>query len=235
LANKDLESFAYSVSHDLRAPLRGIQGFSHILIDRHLESLDDEGKQYINYILQASTQMESLINDLLQYSRLGRKAVQYTNIDILPIIEAVLADLATLINDTEAKIILPQSYPIIRGDKTLLIQIFLNLIQNALTYNKPNLPPQIQISWRQESEYAIIQVADNGIGISEEFHGKIFTMFQRLHSEDNYPGTGIGLALVKKAVELLNGDVWVESDINQGSTFWVKLPVAKKSKIEQTR
>jgi light-regulated signal transduction histidine kinase (bacteriophytochrome) len=224
VANTDLENFAYSVSHDLRAPLRGISGFAQILVERYQDTLDEEGHKYLGYVIQASNQMGELIDDLLQYSRLGRKAIQVRPIDCGQVLDDVLAYLGDRITQCNADITLPKEYPVIDANKTLLHQIFLNLIENALIYQKVDQQPIVQIACQQESDYAIISIQDNGIGIPEEYYEKIFNMFQRLHHDNEYSGTGIGLALVKKAVTLLDGDVWVESVLGEGSTFWVKLP-----------
>lgn len=227
IANTELENFAYSVSHDLRAPLRSISGFAHILADRHRKSLDDQGKQYVDYVVTASIQMGKLIDDLLEYSRLGRRAVQTRQINCKLVLDDALNDLQERIENTRANIILPDHYPIVEANHTLLKQIFLNLIDNALIYCKEGHKPEIKVTCQLDSEYAIISVQDQGMGIAEEHFVSIFNMFQRLHQDDQYLGTGIGLALVKKAVTLMHGEIWVESEIDVGSTFWVKIPLSQ--------
>jgi len=226
-ANESLESFAYSVSHDLRAPLRGIGGFAQILAERHRQDLNEQGRQYIDYVVQASDQMTELIEDLLEYSRLGRRAVKPIPLDLELIVDEVLGSLVEIVQQTQAEIIFPEKYPVVLGDRTPLIQIFVNLFDNAIKYHRPDVPPKIELSWHRDSEYAMIMVSDNGIGIPEEHRSKIFTMFQRLHSDSEIPGTGIGLALVKKAVQLLDGEVEVGSVEGGGTTFTVKLPLAE--------
>lgn len=225
IANTELENFAYSVSHDLRAPLRSISGFAQILTERHSQDLDDQGKQYIEYVVEASIQMGHLIDDLLQYSRLGRRAVQTRMIDTQLVFDEVLNDLQNQIQDSQAKVIITDELPTIEANHILLKQVFLNLIENALIYQGKNSTPEISISSQEDSEYAIISINDNGIGIEEDYYETIFNMFQRLHYDGEYSGTGIGLALVKKAVTLLNGEIWVDSARNVGSTFWVKMPL----------
>jgi PAS domain S-box-containing protein len=225
-ANRELESFSYSVSHDLRAPLRAISGFAEILTRRHRPGLDEEGQQYLNNVVEASARMGQLIDDLLEYSRIGRGAVRRESVPLGQALQRVAQDLAGRIADTGARLSLPDDLPVVRGDRTLLSQIFTNLLDNALTYWRPGVVPQLAVSWRAEAGQAVIGVSDNGIGIRPEYHDKIFNVFQRLHSEEQYPGTGIGLAIVKKSVELLGGRVWVESVVGQGSTFWVELPMA---------
>ena len=222
-ANKELESFSYSVSHDLRAPLRAISGFSEIIAHRHRASLNEEGQHYFNNIVQASERMGHLIDDLLNYSRIGRGAVRRELITLRDVLAPLKNEFSARLKEINGTLEITDDLPVIIGDKTLLNQIFTNLLENALTYRKPDMPLRINVSWQLEGKAVIIRVSDNGIGIPTEHHQKIFNIFQRLHSEDDYPGTGIGLATVQKSVELLGGDVWVESQAGEGSTFIVKL------------
>jgi PAS domain S-box-containing protein len=223
-ANRELELFSYSVSHDLRAPLRAIQGFAEIIVRRHRSSLNEEGRHYFDNIVTASQQMDQLIIDLLAYARLGRQRIPHLQpIALRHLLADVITNLAPQIEETGARIRMPQSLPDVDGDRTLLKQIFTNLLQNALTYHQPDVSPIIDVSFSIEADHTIVRIADNGIGIPVEFHEKIFNIFQRLHSHDQYPGTGIGLAIVRKAVEMLNGAVWVESAPEGGSVFCVRL------------
>ncbi|WP_431064600.1 PAS domain S-box protein [Methylotuvimicrobium sp.] len=225
-ANKELESFSYSVSHDLRAPLRAINGFAQILARRHSNALNDEGRHYLDNVIEAGNRMSQLIEDLLEYSRTGRRAIQMSPIDLSPLLKQLSATFAERMTATQAslEIIEPLASPI--GDVTLIGQILSNLLDNALIYRKPDIPPKITISSRNNNGRAIIQVTDNGIGIEPEYYDKIFQVFQRLHSEDEYPGTGIGLAIVAKSARMMGGSVEVESTPGNGSTFSVRLPVA---------
>ena len=222
-ANKELESFSYSVSHDLRAPLRAISGFSEIIARRHRTSLNEEGQHYFNNIVRASERMGHLIDDLLNYSRIGRGAIRRELISLRDVLVPLKNEFSARLKEINGTVELTDDLPAVLGDKTLLNQIFTNLLENALTYRKPDVPLLINIRWQLEGHAVIIRVGDNGIGIPVEHHQKIFNIFQRLHSEDDYPGTGIGLATVKKSAELLGGDVWVESRLQEGSTFFVKL------------
>ncbi|NQT94718.1 MAG: PAS domain S-box protein [Lentisphaerae bacterium] len=225
--NEDLESFAYSVSHDLRAPLRSVAGFSSILAVRHRSCLNEEGRHYLDNIVLAGERMGRLIDDLLEYSRIGRRAVRLQPVALQETFEQVTHHFSDQIMKTGADVRALSDLPVVSGDATLLMQILSNLLQNALTYHRPNVPLQITLDCREEPERFLLSVSDNGIGILKEHQGKVFNVFQRLHSDDQYPGTGIGLSIVKKSVELLGGRVWLESAVDVGSTFWIELPREK--------
>ena len=222
-ANKELESFSYSVSHDLRAPLRAISGFSEIIARRYRADLNEEGQHYFDNIVQASRNMGRLIDDLLTYSRLGRNGVRHEPVPLARVVEEIRRNMQAQFSEAHGTLSIPADLPVVSGDQTLLSQIFTNLLENAFKYHQPELPPQVSLSYEIQGGQAIIKVSDNGIGIPPEYHEKIFNMFQRLHSEQEYPGTGIGLATVRKSVELLGGRVWVESRPGEGSTFFVRL------------
>jgi signal transduction histidine kinase len=220
--NKELESFSYSISHDLRAPLRAIYGFSQILSTRHKESLNTEGKQYIDYVVAASVRMEQLINDLLNFSRLGRKSIELHPVDLNEISKEMQIAFKQRIEEIKAELYIADNLPVINGDKSLCRQIFINLIGNAITYRRKETQLLIKITYEETKKHHIIKVADNGIGIKKEYWEKIFNIFQRLHSDEEYPGTGIGLATVKKSVELMNGEISIDSVFGEGSTFILK-------------
>ncbi|MEK6753688.1 MAG: PAS domain S-box protein [Chloroflexota bacterium] len=222
-ANKELESFSYSVSHDLRAPLRAVSGFAEIIARRHRASLNEEGQHYFDNIIQASERMGHLIDDLLNYSRLGRAGVRLEPVSLAGVLAELTKDLKGHIDELHGTISITEGLPDVTGDKTLLNQIFTNLLENAVAYRKVDVPPQVEVTYQIEGEQVIVKVRDNGIGIPAEHQEKIFNIFQRLHSDDDYPGTGIGLATVRKSVELLGGSVGVESKAGEGSTFFVKL------------
>ena len=227
--NQQLESFSYSVSHDLRAPLRAISGFSQILARRHRNELSEEGRHFLDNIVEASAHMGRLIDDLLTYSRLGRKAITLKPVALGQILHNISTTLQARVVETGASLHIADDLPAVTGDYTLLTQIFTNLIDNALTYRKPGVAAQISVQWRDAGAgQVIISVADNGIGIAPEHFGKIFSVFQRLHSQDEYPGTGIGLAVVRKSVDMQDGKVWLESTPGRGSTFHVQMPAAPR-------
>jgi len=223
-ANKELESFSYSVSHDLRAPLRAISGFSEIIARRHRLSLNEEGRHYVDNIVQASERMGHLIDDLLTYARLGRTGVRREPVSLASLVGEISRNMQSHLAEIHGTLSVAENLPAVTGDQTLLSQVFTNLLENAFIYHKPDVLPLVTLTFYNEDKYVVIKVSDNGIGIPLEYQEKIFNMFQRLHSEEEYPGTGIGLATVRKSVELLGGSVWVESKVGAGSTFFVRLP-----------
>lgn len=232
LANEDLVDFAYSVSHDLKAPLRAITGFSQIILNRYYDNLNEEARQYFDYILTAGNDMNRLIEDLLKYSRLGRQSLRLQAIDLNKLFAGLNNLFGDRIDDLEGSISIPDNLPTIYSDETLLKQIFINLIENSISYHRKDVPPAINIDWKQYNNTICIAVTDNGIGIPAEFSEKVFKIFQRLHNNKDIPGTGVGLALVKKSVAMLNGNVDLISTVNEGSTFTIQLPFRKEKEKE---
>jgi len=222
-ANKELEAFTYSVSHDLKAPLRAIIGFSEIITSRHRQDLNKEGKHYSDNIIKASKQMDRLIDDLLRYSRLGRRSITIRPVALNEALQNTLDLLDEKIRETDAAISIADDMPVVLANETLLQQVFVNLLTNSLLYHAPDVIPQIDINASEKEDFIQISVADNGLGIPAGQQEKIFHVFQRLHAQKEFPGTGIGLAIVKKAVSIMEGQVWVESNIGKGSIFYVKL------------
>jgi PAS domain S-box-containing protein len=224
-ANKELESFSYSVSHDLRAPLRAISGFAEILSQRYKDPLDATGKRYLGNIVEAATHMDRLIKDLLTYARLGRFAIERQGVDLSGVLEWVVQALQNRIQETGATLRIPPRMPVVPASTTLLEQVFLNLIENALKYTRPGIAPIVDVRCKVRKDAVLVTIQDNGEGIPKEYLEKIFRVFQRLHGADIHPGTGIGLAIVRKSITLLNGEVWAESKVGQGSTFHLRLPL----------
>ena len=224
--NRELEAFSYSVSHDLRAPLRAIRGFAQILEERYREPMAPRAQHFLDNIVEASGHMEQLIEDLLQYSRLGRQRIRREAVDLSEVLEQVEQSLASRLHEHGIALRAPDEQVLVRGTPTLLSQIFTNLLDNALTYKRPDVPLRLDLTYEVGADRLVVTVEDNGIGIAPEFHDKVFDMFQRLHPDHEYPGTGVGLAIVRKAAELLRGRVWVESEPEQGSRFFVELPRA---------
>lgn len=221
-SNAELESFSYSVSHDLRAPLRAISGFAAIVAERHCNGMNEEGRHFVDNIVQAAKQMGRLIDDLLKYARIGRTGIRQETVSLRNLFVSLATNFDGRLQEVGGTLTIGDNSPEIRGDPTLLNQIFTNLVDNAIIYRKPDVPPEISITCETKAHEVIIRVSDNGIGIEPEYHQKIFTVFQRLHRQEDYPGTGIGLATVKKSVELLGGSIWVESQLGIGSTFCIQ-------------
>ncbi len=204
--------------------MRAINGFAAIVARRHRADLSEQGQHYVDNIVQASEHMGQIIDELLTFSRLGRTSVQRELVDLAGLMQAISAELQSYMQEIRGILTVAERFPPVIGDATLLRQIFTNLLENAIKYHRSTVSPQVAVDFRVEDHSVVVSVADNGIGIPLKYQEKIFAIFQRLHSEDEYPGTGVGLASVKKSVELLDGQVWVESQVDQGSTFFVRLP-----------
>ena len=225
-ANRELKSFSYSVSHDLRAPLRAVAGFADLLNRRYRDRLDDTGAHFLDNILVGSEHMGVLIDELLDYSRLGRGLVRSEPVPLAPVTEQLRVTFAARMEVASAALVVEEPLATPTGDPILIEQIIANLVDNALTYRRLDVPPAVTISARRHGATVTIAVADNGIGIPPEYHERIFEVFARLHGEDEYPGTGIGLATVRKAARLMGSDVTLESVVGEGTTFRFDLPAA---------
>lgn len=226
-ANAELESFAYSVAHDLRAPLRGMQGFSRALLEDHAEALDENGRDYAMRIARGAERLDDLINDLLAYSRLAREEIRPELVGLEGLLADVLRHMDPQIEQARAAIQLERPLPTIIGQRTVLTQVLMNLLGNAIKFVPPGAEPRVRIWAEPCGGSARVWVEDNGIGIRPEHRDKIFRVFERLHGQKAYPGTGIGLAIVKKGIERLGGTVGVVSEPGRGSRFWFELPREK--------
>lgn len=224
--NQELEAFNYSVSHDLRAPLRAISGFAQILTDQHGVNLAPEGRDYLSKVLLAARRMDVLIQELLNYARTGRGAMRAVPVPLTPLVQQIESTFGTLVAATGAHLEVTQPLATPLGDATLIEQILTNLVDNALKYRRREGIPEVRLSATAIGGHVLVQVADNGIGIPTEYQEKIFQVFQRLHGEGEYPGAGIGLAIVAKAVRAMGGGISVESSPGQGSIFSIRLPAA---------
>ncbi|MBI9036721.1 MAG: PAS domain S-box protein [Bacteroidales bacterium] len=223
-ANKELEAFTYSVSHDLKAPLRGIDGYSKLLLELYSDKLNQEAQTFISNIRSGTMQMNQLIEDLLAYSRLERSNMQNREIDIRRILDNIIANYYEEITSRNIKIVNDVKKTIIFTDYNGLAMVIRNLIGNAIKFTKKIQAPVININFIQTSSYWELIIQDNGIGFKMAYHDKIFEIFHRLHNVEDYPGTGIGLALVKKAINRMGGTIRAESEINSGAKFFIKLP-----------
>ena len=226
IANRDLEAFAYTVSHDLRAPLRAIQGLSSAFREDFQKDLQPEAKDYLERITEASKRMEGLLSDMLQYSRVSRAEFQLLPVSLDAAIFDAKHELQADIEQSQAEISVGQSLPHVIANSTLLTQVLANLLSNALKFVPNGVRPRVQIQAREQDGFVRVSVIDSGIGIAPEYREKIFGVFERLHSVNEYPGTGIGLAIVQKAMVRMKGKVGIESPSDGGSCFWIELPIA---------
>jgi light-regulated signal transduction histidine kinase (bacteriophytochrome) len=221
-SNAELEQFAYIASHDLQEPLRAVAGPIQLLQQRYAGQLDARAGEFIQHAVEGAGRMQTLINDLLTFSRLGPRGQPFQPTGCAEVLAAVLANLAVAIRESGA-VITHDPLPIVTADRTQLIQLFQNLIANAIKFHADD-PPAIHIGVEQKTGEWLFAVADNGIGIEAQYFERIFVIFQRLHTRREYTGTGIGLAICKKIVERHGGRIWLESEPGQGSTFYFTLP-----------
>jgi signal transduction histidine kinase len=223
-ANKELEAFSYSVAHDLRAPLRGLDGYSRLLQTDYADKLDDEGRGFLHNIVQAAKQMSELIDDLLAYSHLEQRDMQLAKVDPRALIESLLADRADDIRSRGVTVSVAVACPSMTADREGLAIALRNLLGNALKFTRDVPKPMIEIGGRDEGSARLLWVRDNGVRFDMKFHDRIFAIFQRLHRSEDYPGTGVGLAIVKKAMERMGGRAWAESAPGKGATFYLEIP-----------
>ena len=222
-ANKELEAFSYSVSHDLRAPLRAVDGFSRIVIEDYGDKLDAEGKRLLNVIRDNAQNMGHLIDDLLQFSRLSRKALETSPLDIRTLAQDVCLELQSAEDAKPAEFKigeLPESY----GDRSLMRQVFVNLFSNAIKYSRKKENIEVEVGGFAHNGENIYFVRDHGIGFDMKYADKLFGVFQRLHDAEQFEGTGVGLAIVHRVVSRHGGRVWAEAELNKGATFYFSLP-----------
>jgi signal transduction histidine kinase len=223
-SNRDLEQFAYVASHDLQEPLRKVSSFCQLLQRRYGGQLDERGESYIEFAVDGARRMQQLINDLLAFSRVGRMSAGLGKVDLNEVADAAVAQLSTMSEELDARINV-EPLPTVRGEAGLLTQLLANLVGNALKFRRPGIPPAVNITARWREEGWEVAVADNGIGVEQEYADKVFVIFQRLHSREEYPGTGIGLAMAKKIVEYHGGRIWIDADREDGTTVRFTLPV----------
>ncbi|WP_329264294.1 CHASE3 domain-containing protein [Streptomyces sp. NBC_01478] len=231
-SNAELEQFAYVASHDLQEPLRKVASFCQLLEKRYGDQLDARGQQYIDFAVDGAKRMQVLINDLLTFSRVGRLDDTRERVGLGPALDKALRNLATAVEESDARIDRPEAMPEIVGDPTLLTMLWQNLVGNALKFRHPDRTPHVSVTCDPDPENPgmwRLSVTDNGIGIPEEFKDKVFVIFQRLHSRDAYGGTGIGLALCKKIVEHHGGRIWIDTEAGEGVRFCFTLPSAEET------
>ncbi len=227
-ANKELEAFSYSVSHDLRAPLRSVDGYVRMLMEDYGDSLDAEGRRLINVVSSEARRMGQLIDDLLDFSRLGRQKMGPTEVDMASLARAEFQNQILATPGTAARLELGPLNAA-HGDPAMLRQVFANLLSNAIKFSRPQPMPVVEVGCRPGNGETTYYVKDNGVGFDEKYRHKLFGVFQRLHSEAEFEGTGVGLALVQRVIQRHGGKVWAESKPNQGATFFFTLPIPKSS------
>jgi len=223
-AVREIEGFAYTVAHDLRAPLRAMVGFGEIVVEEEKGKLGEGSTDRLQRIVDAGKRMDSMLQDLLAYSRLSREKIPIEAIDPGALIRGVLAQMEPLLAQTRARVLVEGEFPRVLGNPTTLTMVFTNLIENAAKFVKPGVPPEIRIHAEARVGGTLrLWVEDNGIGIAPEYHPQIFGVFQRLHDAGTFPGTGIGLAIVKRATERMGGRAGLESEPGRGSRFFIDL------------
>ncbi len=221
-SNKELKQFAYISSHDLQEPLRMVTSFTQLLERRYKGQLDNEADEYIEFIVEGAHRMKYLIDDLLTFSRLNTQAKKFENVNLETVLNEVLSNLTVSIEESNA-IITHDPLPTVNADKTQMMQVFQNLIANAIKFHGSN-PPKIHISAHKDEKEWKFAVTDNGIGIDPEYQKQIFEVFKRLHTREEYPGSGIGLSVSQKIIRRHGGNIWVESELGKGSTFYFTIP-----------
>ena len=222
-ANKELEAFSYSVSHDLRAPLRAIDGFSRVVLEDYTDKLDDEGKRYLNIIRSNTQKMGQLIDDLLMFSRLGRQELRASDIDMGKLAKAVSEELKLAVPERKLQFTINALIPA-QGDQAMIRQVFVNLLSNAVKFTRPKENAMIEVGASNEGDENVYYVKDNGVGFDMQYVDKLFGVFQRLHSSAEFEGTGVGLAIVQRIIHRHGGRVWGEGKVGEGATFYFSLP-----------
>ncbi|HEY5287804.1 MAG TPA: ATP-binding protein [Solirubrobacteraceae bacterium] len=226
-SNAELEQFAYVASHDLQEPLRKVASFCQALQRRYGGQLDERAEQYIEFAVDGAKRMQILINDLLAFSRVGRSGVEHELVDLNPVLAEAEASLSSALKESGATVVAAE-LPSVRGERSLLVSLFQNLIGNAVKF-RGEQPPVVRLSVADQDGQWQFSCADNGIGVEEEYADRIFVIFQRLHTKEAYPGTGIGLAMCRKIVEYHGGRMWLDSEHKPGAEFRFTLPIAKET------
>ncbi|KKK07500.1 ATP-binding protein [Micromonospora sp. HK10] len=232
-SNRDLEQFAYVASHDLQEPLRKVASFCQLLQRRYAGQLDERADQYIAFAVDGAQRMQRLINDLLAFSRIGRLTTGFTEVDLNKVMGDVAGQTEAARQYSDAELSWDE-LPVIRGEEPLLTNLLANLVSNSIKFRRPDVAPKVHVSARLVDDEWEISCRDNGIGVEPEFADKIFVIFQRLHAKDAYPGTGIGLAIVKKIVEYHGGRVWVDTGLDEGTAIRFTLPALPED-VERAR
>ncbi len=222
-SNTDLQQFAYAASHDLQEPLRMVSSYLQLIERRYKEKLDDDADTFIRYAVDGANRMQALIAGLLEYSRINTQGQAFVPVDTSHVLDGVCGNLHSLIVESGA-VIRYGTMPVIEADEVQIARLFQNLLQNALKFRREGVPPIIDISTERSDAHQVFSVCDNGIGIESRYFERIFTIFQRLHTREQYPGTGMGLAICKRIVERHGGKIWLRSNTDAGTTFYFSIP-----------
>ena len=222
-ANNELEAFAYSVSHDLRVPLRAIDGFSRIVIEDYETELDVEGVRLLNIIRENTKKMGQLIDDILLLSRAGRQEMNLGKLDISALAKNVYQEFEQETKTRNINFVV-QDMPAVEADRALMTQVLTNLIGNAIKFTKKTENPKIEFCYTEDEDNYIYQIKDNGAGFNMKYYDKLFGLFQRLHSQEEFEGTGVGLSIVQRIISRHNGRVWGEGEVGKGATIYFSLP-----------
>ena len=224
-SNSELERFVFVASHDLQEPLRIVSSYLQLFEAKYYDQVDETGKKYIEFAVDAAERMKTLIRDLLQYSRIGAESLELIDVDMNEVIKDVLILLHNEITETNTQIV-NETLPIIKAGKTAMLQLLQNLIGNAIKF-RSSQTPIIKITAEEKEKEWLFSIKDNGIGIDPQYAEKIFIVFQRLHTTNEYKGTGIGLSICSKIMERYHGKIWVESELGKGATFHFMMPKPK--------
>ena len=221
---RELETFAYSVAHDLKAPLRGIDGYSRLLLEDYFEELDEEGRTFLKTIHTSTEEMAQLIDDLLEYSRLERRELKSDRIELVSLVSNVVEQTKREATEDQVNFVISVDGESLVGDANAIHQALRNYVDNAVKFSRKVSEPRIEIRSVETLKSVVLSVSDNGVGFDMKYHDRIFNIFQRLNSIDEYPGTGVGLAIVRKSMERMGGRAWAESEPGQGATFYLEIP-----------
>ncbi len=231
-SNKDLEQFAYAASHDLQEPLRMVSSYTQLLEKRYQGKLGTDADEFVGYIVDGVSRMQKMINDLLEYSRAGRKEQELEAIDCNAVFDGALANVKATIEESGA-VVTHDPLPTMIADGPQLAKVFQNLISNAVKFRSKEESPRVHIAAEEKQNQWLFSVRDNGIGIDPQFHNRIFAIFQRLNTKEEYPGSGVGLSICRRVVERHGGKIWVESELGKGATFYFTIPIKIKGEEQQ--
>jgi signal transduction histidine kinase len=222
--SKELETFAYSVAHDLKAPLRGIDGYGRLLLEDHSEQLDDEGQMFLKTIHESTQEMSQLIDDLLEYSRLERRDFHSDQFELGPLVSAVVEQKKRETSDNGVEFVVNVNGGVVVADRNGFTQSLRNYLDNAVKFSSKSSNPRIEVGSQETAKNYLVWVRDNGVGFDMKYHDRVFDIFQRLNRSEDYPGTGVGLAIVRKSMERMGGRAWAESQPGEGATFYLEIP-----------